>query len=182
VVAELTVPPAAISLSLESLSSALESFTLTEKQAVWLEAMLYPPAEAGVLLRMAPPTVEKIRAKANDLIRGKVDSWNRTLLVDNGLSLGREAAAGAGPECLPPKIFLDMVDGRTTWQGRFELERHVIGCWHCIDHFCRLVEVVELLRGQQPQLSAAEVEPFRQLLHLRTESRPVWKRWLTGKA
>ena len=34
-VAELTPSPAAMSLSLESLASALESFTLTEKQAVW---------------------------------------------------------------------------------------------------------------------------------------------------
>jgi hypothetical protein len=141
--------------------------------------MLYSPAETGVLLRMAPPTAEKIRANAADLIRGKVESWSLTLLAENGRALGSAAAAAAGAECLPPKTFLDMIDGRTTWQGRDQLERHVTRCWHCIDHFCRLVEVVEVLRGSQP-LSDAEAAPFHELLSVQAEKRPAWKRWLSG--
>jgi hypothetical protein len=46
---------------------------------------------------------------------------------------------------------------------------------------CRLVEVVELLRGNQP-LSGAEAEPFRKLLGVPAEKRPAWKRWLAGGA
>ena len=84
-----------IELELETVAAALEPLTLVEKQAVWLETMLYSHAQTGVLLRMAPPTVEKIRDKGADLIRGKVDSWSRTLLAENGLSLGRAAAAAA---------------------------------------------------------------------------------------
>jgi hypothetical protein len=143
--------------------------------------MLYSPAQTGVMLRMAPTTADKIRAKTADLIRGKVDSWNRTLLAENGPALGRAAAAAAGDECLHPKTFLDMLDGRTTWRGREQLEQHVTRCWHCIDHFCRLVEVVELLRGIKP-LSDPEAEPFRKLLGVQAEKRPVWKRWLAGGA
>jgi hypothetical protein len=130
---------------------------------------------------MAPATVEKIRGRGADLIRGKVDTWSRTLLAENGRALGRAAAAAAGNECLPPKTFLDLVDGRTTWRGRDQLERHVTRCWHCIDHFCRLLEVVELLRGNQP-LADAEAEPFRQLLGVRVKKQPPWKRWLAGGA
>jgi hypothetical protein len=181
-ITELTPPPAAIDLELETVAAALEPLTLSEKQAVWLETMLYSSPAAGVLLRMAPTTVEKIRARGADAIRGKIDTWSRTLLAENGFSLGRTAAAAKTGECLPPKTFLDMVEGRTTWSGRGELERHVIGCWHCIDHFCRLMEVVELLRGNQPALSSEDSEHFRQLLGVRMSKPPMWKRWLTGKA
>ena len=181
VVAELAPPAAAIPLDLETVAAALEPLTLLEKQAVWLETMLYPPAQTGVLLRMAPATVEKIRAKAADLIRATVDSWSRTLLADNGAALGRAAAAAAGSECLSPKTFFDLLDGRTTWQGREQMERHAARCWHCIDHYCRLVEVVELLRANQP-LSDAEAEPYRRLLGVAEKKRAAWKRWLPGGA
>jgi len=169
----------ASSIDLETISAALEPLTLVEKQVAWLETMRYSPAETGVLLRMAPATAERIRGKAADLIRGKVDSWSRDILPENGRGLGDAAAAAAGAECLPPKTFLDMLDGRTTWQGRGELERHVTRCWHCIDHFCRLVEVVELLRGNKP-LSDAEVAPYWELLGVSAAKTPVWKRWLAG--
>jgi len=165
-------------LDLETVSAALEPLTLVEKQAAWLETMLYPPAETGVLLRMAPATVQKIRARSADLIRGKVDAWSQTMLAENGRALGRAAAAQSGVECLPPKTFLDMLDGRTTWRGREQLEQHVTRCWHCIDHFCRLVEVVEMLRGNQP-LSEAEVARYTELLGLPVGKPPAWKRWLS---
>ena len=102
------------------------------------------------------------------------------MLAESGPALGRAAAAAAGDECLPPKPFLDLLDGRTTWQGRDELERHVTRCWHCIDHFCRLVEVDEVLRGNQP-LADAEAAPFQELLGVSAAKRPAWKRWLAGR-
>jgi hypothetical protein len=74
-----------------------------------------------------------------------------------------------------------MLDGRTTWQGRGELERHVNGCWHCVDHFCRLVEVVEVLRGNQP-LTEAEAAPLIESLGIPAAKSPSWKRWLAGRA
>jgi hypothetical protein len=177
VMEELPSPAPAIDLDLETVTSALEPLTMVEKQTVWLETMRYAPAETGVLMRMAPPTVEKIRAKAAELIRGKVDSWSQALLAENGRALGRAAAAAKGDQCLPQRTFLEMVDGRATWQARDQLERHVTGCWHCIDHFCRLLEVAEMLRGDQ-QLSDAEAAPFCKLLGVPAGNLPAWKRWL----
>ena len=95
VMEELPAPAPAAALDLETVAAALDPLTLVEKQAAWLETMLYPAAETGVLLRMAPATVEKIRAKAADLVRGKADSWSRTSLAENGRALGRAAAAAA---------------------------------------------------------------------------------------
>jgi hypothetical protein len=171
----------AAAIDLETVAAALEPMTLVEKQAAWLETMRYSPAQTGVLLRMAPATAEKIRARSAELVRGKVDSWSRDILTENGRALGRAAAAAGTAECLPPKTFLDMLDGRTTWQGREQLERHVTHCWHCIDHFCRLVEVVELLRGNQP-LSDTAAAPFYELLGVSAAKPPAWRRWLAGRA
>jgi hypothetical protein len=177
-----TAPPASVApLDLESLSPALEPLTLVEKQVAWLESMRYTPAETGVHLRMAPKTAEKIRGKVADLIRGHVDSWSSTMLAESGRSLGTEALVLKGEECLTAKTFLDLLDGRTTWQGRDQLERHVTRCWHCIDYYCRLVETVEVLRGNQP-IGEAEAAPLLELLDIRTEAVPVWKRWLGGRA
>jgi hypothetical protein len=164
-----------IAMDLETLTSAVENLTLLEKQAVWFETMHYPPGDTGPFLRTAAPTIEKIRERAAAGIRAKANGWRITVLAENGRQLGREAAQGT-PQCLPQKAFLDVLDGRATWRGREELERHVTGCWHCIDHFCRMMEVVGLLRRVHP-LSEAETEPFRQLLGLAVvEKRPVWKR------
>jgi hypothetical protein len=168
-----------IEIDLETVAAALEPLTMVEKQAAWTETMHYSPAETGPMLRMAPKTVEKIRDRAAELIRGKVDSWKRTILADNGASLGRAAAGGGGKDCLSAKTFLDILDGRMTWRGREELERHVGSCWHCIDHFCRMVEIVEVLRGVQP-LTEQAAEPFRALLGIQPQKRPAWKRLLGG--
>jgi hypothetical protein len=112
---------------------------------------------------MAPSTVEKIRQRASDLLRGSQDSWRATLLADNGLALGRAADAAGGAECPPSKVFLDVLDGRITWTSRENVERHAAACWHCIDHFCRMAESVELSRKVTP-LPEAEIAPFFALL------------------
>ena len=142
--------------------------TVVEKQAAWTEAMGYTPEQAGAMLRMSPATVVKIRERAAELLRAHVDTWSRSILQENGPPLGRAAAGARGAECLSAKIFLDVLDGRASWRGREEMERHVRGCLHCVDHFCRMAEVIELLRGIQP-LSDNDAEPFRKLLGLEAE-------------
>jgi len=169
--------PPRMELELETVAGALEPLTVVEKQAAWLETMHYSPAETGEMLRMSGATVEKIRSRAGELIRGRVDNWNDRLLSENGQALGREAAAKGGEECLAAKTFLDIVDGRMTWRGREQMEQHVRGCWHCIDHFCRLLEVVELLRGVRP-LTEEEAAPFDKLLGVAAEKKSGWRKWL----
>jgi len=169
-----------LALDLELLGKALEPLTVVEKQAVWFETMHYAPKETATLLRMESRTVEKIRDRAADLLRGTLDTWRRTLLPDNGRHLGRLAAAARTAECPAAKTFLDVLDGRSTWQRREELERHVTGCWHCIDHFCRMAEVIELVRGIEP-LAEDEAEKFRSALGIRPAKKTLWQRWLRSR-
>jgi hypothetical protein len=174
VLAEIPFEPAEIAIDLEMVAEALAPLTVVEKLAAWLETMRYDPKESGAILRMSPETVAKIRERAEELIRGKVEAWRRNLLAENGRALGIEAMSAKTGECLPVKVFLDVLDGRATWRGREEMERHVTSCWHCIDHFCRMAEVIQTLRGLQP-LTAEESEPFRRLLGVRVQ-KAAWKR------
>ena len=171
-------PPVSIddaSIDLETLGPALEPLTLTEKLIVWFETMRYGDADAARMLRMSAETAARIRTRAAELVRGGVDTWSTSLLADNGLSLGRKAAALSTKDCLPAKAFLDIIDGRTNWRGREEMERHVKTCWHCLDHYCRLLEVVDMLRSSQP-LAEAEVERYRRLLGIQGPKRSLWKK------
>jgi hypothetical protein len=174
VLAECAVAEAEIAIALETVAEALAPLTMVEKQAAWFETMGYDPAVTAEMMRISATTVQKIRGRSAELVRGKVDSWRKTLLVENGIALSREAAASAGPDCLPAKAFLDILDGRTTWRNRELVEEQVNRCWHCLDHFCRMVEVIGLLRMCRP-LSDAEAAPYRKLLGVDGE-RPFWKR------
>lgn len=170
-------PRPAIELDLETAAAALAPLTVVEKQAAWTEGMGYDPKEAGAMLRMAPATVAKIRDRASELLRGQVDTWRRGLLAENGPGLGRAAAAAGTKDCLPAKTFLDILDGRTSWAGREEMERHVSGCFHCIDHFCRMAEVIEVLRGVQP-LSEEDAAPYYKFLGIQARQKKGWRRML----
>ena len=164
-----------VSIDINALGAALEPLTLTEKLVVWFETMRYGDRDTGRMLRMSPQTAEKIRARAAELIRGSVDAWRSSLLDDNGPLLGQAASALSTKDCLPAKAFFDVIDGRTTWRGREEMEQHVKGCWHCIDHYCRLLEVVDVLRASKP-LAEAEAEVYKRLLGIETPKRSFWKR------
>jgi hypothetical protein len=101
-------------------------------------------------------------------------------LADNGLELGRAAAEAAGKDCLGVKVFLDVLEGRMNWRGREEMEHHVTGCWHCVDHFSRMAEVIEVLRGMQP-LPESEAAPLRKLLGVEAPKKSGWKKLFAGK-
>lgn len=175
IVAAAPAVAAEIPLDLETVAAALEPLTTVEKQASWFETMRFPPRPTAEALRMAASTVEKIRERADELIRGKIDSWKRGLLAANGRALGLEAALAETEDCLPSKTFLDVLDGRSTWRGREEIEQHVAKCWHCIDHFCRMAEVIEVLRGVQP-LSEPEAASIKKKLGIETPKRSFWRR------
>lgn len=180
VMSQIPVRSVSLPLDLDTVAAALEPLTVVEKSAAWLESMHYTPAEIGAMMRMAPSTVEKIRSRAGELLRGQSDAWRSTILEDNGLSLGQAAAGAGGKECLPPRDFADILEGRTTWPQRDRMTRHVTACWHCIDHFCRMIEAGDLLRGAPP-LSAEESAPyFRRLGIAPPGQKPVWKRLFGG--
>jgi hypothetical protein len=180
VLAELDASPPEIAISLAAVGEALAPLSVTEKQAAWLEGMRYTAEQTVPMLRVSAATVDKIRGQAAELLRERLDVWRRTVLAENGLTLGREAARAGGQGCPDGKAFLDILDGRTTWQGRGQMEQHVSGCWHCVDHFCRMLEVLEVMRGNQP-LEAGEAGALRTTLGLPEVKRTGWRRIFSAR-
>ena len=103
--------------------------------------------------------------------RGHLDHWSANLLSAAGAQLGRDASNARTAECFPSKAFFEIVDGRITWQRRDQMDRHVVKCWHCVDHFCRCLEVIDLGRDAQP-LSEEQALPFNRALGIRIEKPP----------
>ena len=100
------------------------------------------------MLRMDAKTVEKIRDKAADLLRGAQDRWSRTILEDNGTSLGRGSRGAiharlclgqgaAGYDRRPLHLVKAGAGGTPSFRL---LALH--------DHFSRLHEVCDLLRSK----------------------------------
>jgi hypothetical protein len=175
VVAELPLREPEIEIGLDTVDAAFSPLTLTEKVAAWTETMRYDAEQTGAMLRMSPETVARIREHSAELVRGQADRWRSTVLVENGLALGLAAAAAAGKDCLPAKVFLDVLDGRATWRGREQMESHTARCLHCIDHFARMAEVIEVLRGVTA-LNEADAAPWCELLGVQKPRPPLWKR------
>jgi hypothetical protein len=173
-------PEDALTVDLPLLGEALEPLTVIEKQAVWLETMRYDSSETAALLRMEARTIEKIRDRGAEFLRGKLDTWKRTLLTENGRVLGKLAAGALTDACPPPKAFLNVLDGRSTWGQREELEGHVTACWHCVDHFCRMAEVVELVRGVEP-LPVDEAQKYFAAVGIQPRKKGVWQRWTASR-
>ncbi|MCC6362810.1 MAG: hypothetical protein IT165_04760 [Bryobacterales bacterium] len=170
---------AEVDLDLETLSSALEPFTVTEKQLVWFESMAYNAEATALLMNLEVSTVQKARDRAEEALRGALDRWRRGLMGDNGLALGRLALAGRTADCLSSKAYLEIIDGRITWARKKDYDFHVVRCWHCVDFFCRIRESDFALRQTRP-LTAEEARPLCELLGLPAEKKSLWQRVLGG--
>lgn len=137
-------------IDLDTLTGALDGFSPLERQVVWMSTMQYPAPEAAAILRMDAKTAESARERALEALRQRVDHWSRDVLERGGRALGAAAEAAAGERCIPARAFLDLLDGKMTWQRRTDADFHLNQCWHCVDHLCRLREVDELLRNNKP--------------------------------
>lgn len=163
-----------IPLDLEILTTALEPFTVVERQMVWFETVRYTPEQTAHMMNLDASSIDKARARAEEALRGQLDRWHRGLLAENGLALGQLAEAARGESCLPPKAYLDTLDGRITWQRKKDYDFHMMQCWHCIDASCRIREVDHVLRFSK-SLTAEQAKPFRDLLGLPEEKKSLLK-------
>ncbi|MBL8220394.1 MAG: hypothetical protein JNL62_14270 [Bryobacterales bacterium] len=152
-----------IPLDLETLTQALEQFTVIDRQYIWLESMGYSNEVTAEMMNLDVSSSESARTRADEALRHVLDRWKRGLVAENGLTLGRLATAMHGERCLPSKAYLDTLDGRITWQRKKDYEFHMQQCWFCVDHFCRIREADFALNKSKP-LTDDEAAPF--LKHL----------------
>jgi hypothetical protein len=165
---------------LEAVTTALQPLTATERQAAWLETFGYDVPQTAVLMRMAPETVAALRARTEELLRGGMDSWRAGMMAREGAALGRamEAlAAGAEPAVEPLEFrhFLDVIDGRITWQRRTGFERQLEASWPEVHKACRIREADHALAPN----TAFDAGPYLTLLGVARPKPPLWKTLLS---
>jgi hypothetical protein len=153
-------------VAIEDVAAALEPLTVLERQLVWLETMGYDTPEAARLTRMSPETAASIRDKAAELLRGKFDSWTRTMLRDNGASLGAQARRAKPGEPVRFNDYLDILDGRMTWQNRATVDLRLAESWYEVDQFCRVREADAAVMETKP-LAGDAAQPYLDLLEVK---------------
>lgn len=167
---------AEIPLDLEVMTKALEPLTATEKQMLWFQGMTYGYDATAKMMNLEPSSIQRVRERADELLRQNMDQWKPGLVASNGIVLGREAAAAGTNDCLPAKAYLDTIDGRITWSRKQDYEFHVAKCWHCVDHFARIREADFSLRVTKP-LAAEEAAPWFALLSVPAEKKKtIWRK------
>jgi len=172
-------PGEAQSLDPAVFEEALEELTFLERQLVWCETMGCDSAESARRLRVSPETAVRAREKALELLRGKMDAWNRSVITDNAGTLVGHARRTPPAEPIPFRRYLDFIDGRLTWQNREEVERLVSASWYEVDQLCVVREADDAVQGARP-LEADEAAGYLDLLGVKPPRRSFWKRLVRG--
>jgi len=166
-----TVTPEAGAPDLDLVIEALQPLSATERQAAWLETFGYDAAATGVLMRMAPDTVTKLRERVGELLRAKLDDWSAGMMVRHGLALGAELEMQGVNEPLEFRHFLDVFDGRITWQRRTAFEKQLEESWPEVHKACRIREADQALTLRAP----VDTAPYLALLNVQKPKPPMWK-------
>ncbi|MCC6539789.1 MAG: hypothetical protein IT162_19735 [Bryobacterales bacterium] len=180
-------PGAEPPFDLAALSEALAETPALERQNLWFDTMGYDVELTAKLLRQTAETARGARERGMEALRGKLDSWSLTMLRDHGPVLGAVARAAKPAEVIPFRVYLDVIDGRATWQTRAEVDRAMLQHWYEVDQFCRVREADAAVTETRPYTEeddAGAARPYYELLGV-TPPRPprgLFKRLFVGRA
>lgn len=166
-------------LDLAAFSEALTGLTFLERQLVWYETMGCDTIEAARRVRVSPETGAKARDKALELLRGNMDTWNRDVIRDNSGALVEQARQAKPDETIAFRRYVDLIDGRLTWQHREEVERAVVASWYEVDRLCVVREADDAVQGSRP-LEKDEAAVFLEMLGVKPPQPAFWKRLIKG--
>lgn len=175
--AEPAVPPPEISLPWESFEQAFAQLTALERQVVWLYLLNPRADDAALMLRADQPSVTAVLNRAQDRLRTSVDHWSAEMLAQNRHLLADQARARPTKDCLENTSFLRLLDGQNPWRERYEVEQHLVACWHCVDRLSRFREVYRIARLSKP-FPESEAEPYAKAIGLIFPPPSRWKRLL----
>lgn len=149
--------PGAPVATLEVLESALNDFTVLQRQIVWLYALGYDPAELGPILKVKAETVAQAVADAQERLRASMELWSTDSLRASAPALVEALSARETPDCYPYLTYHRIMDGQITWKDRDAALAHLTRCFRCVDRFCVFQEAVYYYR-KLPAATPAEVE------------------------
>ena len=145
-------------LSLDNVRAMMKDLPVVEQQMLWLFMRGFQVEQISPILMNADATAHKVERIAGERLRTLLPDASPDALVVSARALMEQAEKRRTDDCLPLKTFNNIVNGQITWRERDAAEKHVAGCFYCLDRFTTFQEVVRMLKDQQP---APEVEVER---------------------
>lgn len=145
-VARLPVPE----ISIEQARAVMKDLPMVEQQALWLFIRGFQEAQIAPILMHADATAHSVKQKADERVRAIVPDASSDALAISARALMESAENVKTDACLPLKTFNNIVNGQVSWRERDVAEKHVAGCFYCLDRFTTFQEIVKEMKDRQP--------------------------------
>ena len=160
----------------------LKGLPLIHQLVVFLKLAGYSDGTLEGILRISPAVaqsaLERLEQKYGVILRRERDEgfWPAAWL-----NLLRHAWAEGTDACPPLRQFVRILDGQTDWNEKESVEKHTVGCLHCLERWAALREVTHWLREATP-LPADQVDVFLSDLPVKAEprARTSLLKWMFG--
>ncbi len=136
-------------ISLEQVRAVMKDLPVVEQEMLWLFIRGYDAPAIAPMLMNAAATANDVKAKADERVRTIVPAASPDALVISARALMEAAEKSKTEACLPLKTFNNIINGQITWRERDAAEKHVAGCFYCLDRFVTFQEVVRMIKDQQ---------------------------------
>ncbi len=160
-VARLPVPQ----VSIEQARGIMQDMPPVEQQVLWLLMRGFSEEQIAPILMHAEATAHSVKQKADERLRTIVPNASPDALVLSARALMEAAEQAKSEACLPLKTFNNIVNGQISWRERDVAEKHIAGCFYCLDRFTTFQEIIREMKDRKAA-SGAEIERIVEKLDL----------------
>lgn len=152
-------------ISMTQAREVLKDLPMVEQQMLWLFMRGFQESQISPMLMHADVTARAVKQKADERVKAIVPAASPDALVISARALMEAAEQSKTDACLPLKTFNNIINGQVSWRERDVAEKHVAGCFYCLDRFTTFQEIVRMIKDQQ-HASEAECEKILARLDL----------------
>ena len=161
-------PPAP---TVESLGGLLKGLPLLHQEIAFLTLAGYSQGTNENILRISPAVAEeglmRLRASYASILERRDD---RCLWPSAWIGICQAARAAEQKECTPLRQLIRILDGQISWYDKSPAEAHRSKCFHCLERWTSLLEVVAWDRTRQAW-PANKIESLLAVVPLKQEKR-----------
>ena len=136
-------------ISLEQVRNVMKDLPMVEQQVLWLFIRGFSEDQISPILMYADATARSVKQKADERLRSIVPDASPDALVISARALMEASEKIKSDACLPLKTFNNIVNGQISWRERDVAEKHIAGCFYCLDRFTTFQEILKEMKDRQ---------------------------------
>ena len=166
----------------DTVKDLLKGLPLIHQLVLFLKLAGYSDGTLEGILRITPTMaqsgLQRLQQKYTVILKRERDGG---LWPAAWMNLLRHAWAEGTDACPPLRQFVRILDGQTDWNEKESVEKHTVGCLHCLERWAALREVTHWLRVTTP-LPADHVDVLLSDLPVKAErrARTSLLKWMFG--